>query len=157
MKAIMIHSVRGTLAVRKETYAVIEAHGVGYKVFMPARALAALPDSGNEVLAYCHLVVRDDAHELCGFLREADLAFFEKLLTVNGVGPKSALAIMGLSEPFELAAAISEGRPDVFMRAAGVGKKTAERVVLELKGKLPVLDGSGIVLRAESVKVRNMR
>lgn len=146
----MIYSLRGTLALRKETFAVIEVNGIGYKVSMPARSLAALPMAGEDVLAYCHLVVREDAHELCGFLSEADLAFFEKLLTVNGVGPKSALAIMGLSVPQELAAAISEGRPDIFMRASGVGKKTAERVVLELKGKLPVLDGSDSVLRTES-------
>lgn len=145
----MIYSVRGMLVQKKETFAVCETGGIGYKISAPARVLAALPGTGSEVFFYCHPVVREDAHELYGFLAEGDLAFFEKLLTVNGVGPKSALAIMALSEPRELAAAITEGRADVFMRAAGVGKKTAERVVLELRGKLPSLGSEESVHRME--------
>ena len=146
----MIHSLSGILAQKKLSFVVVDVHGVGYKVSLPARVHEALPEAGEPVLLYCHLVVREDAHELYGFLRETDLSFFEKLLTVNGVGPKSGLAIMGLSEPHELASAITEGRADVFMRAAGVGRKTAERVVLELRGKLPSLGGLDAVARMES-------
>ncbi len=145
----MIYSLQGILAQKKETFAVCEVNGIGYKISAPARVLAALPSIGKIVFFFCHLVIREDAHELYGFLAEGDLVFFEKLLTVNGVGPKSALAIMALSEPRELAAAITEGRADVFMRAAGVGRKTAERVVLELRGKLPSLDSAGSVHRME--------
>ncbi len=145
----MIYSLEGTLVQKKETFAVCDVHGIGYKVSAPARVLTALPTLGSTVSFFCHLVIREDAHELYGFLAEGDLVFFEKLLTVNGVGPKSALAIMALSEPRELAAAINEGRADVFMRAAGVGRKTAERVVLELRGKLPSLGSEESVHRME--------
>lgn len=146
----MIHSLSGILAQKKLSFVVVDVHGVGYKVSLPARVYEVLPVVGEPVLLFCHLVVREDAHELYGFLNESDLVFFEKLLTVNGVGPKSGLAIMGLSEPHELASAITEGRADVFMRAAGVGRKTAERVVLELRGKLPSLGGLDSVARMES-------
>ncbi len=145
----MIYSLSGLILRKRQPFAVIGVGGVGYKVSVPARVYEALPEVGVPVFLYCHFVVRDDAQELYGFLREDDLVFFEKLLTVNGVGPKSALAIMGLSEPEELAAAITEGRADVFMRAAGVGKKTAERVVLELRGKLPTIQSEAAVARME--------
>lgn len=145
----MIYSLSGLILRKRQPFAVIGAGGVGYKVSVPLRVYEALPEVGEPVFLYCHFVVRDDAQELYGFLREDDLVFFEKLLTVNGVGPKSALAIMGLSEPEELAAAITEGRADVFMRAAGVGKKTAERVVLELRGKLPTIQSEAAVARME--------
>ena len=145
----MIYSLSGILSHKRQPFAVVDVSGVGYKVFVPARVYEALPEAGETVFFYCHFVVREDAQDLYGFLREYDLSFFEKLLTVNGVGPKSALAIMALSEPEELAAAITEGRSDVFMRAAGVGKKTAERVVLELQGKLPMLRSEESVTRME--------
>jgi len=146
---VMIYSLSGLILRKRQPFAVIGVGGVGYKVSVPARVYEVLPEVGAPVFLYCHFVVRDDAQELYGFLREDDLVFFEKLLTVNGVGPKSGLAIMGLSEPEELAAAIAESRPDVFMRAAGVGKKTAERVVLELRGKLPALQSEAAVARME--------
>ncbi len=145
----MIYSLSGILSHKRQSFVVVDVTGVGYKVFVPARVYEALPEVGEQVFLFCHFTVREDAQDLYGFLREYDLSFFEKLLTVNGVGPKSALAIMGLSEPEELAAAITEGRADVFMRAAGVGKKTAERVVLELKGKLPALRSEEAVARME--------
>lgn len=145
----MIYSISGILSHKRQSFAVVDINGLGYKVFVPARVYDALPEAGEAVFLYCHFVVREDAQDLYGFLREYDLMFFEKLLTVNGVGPKSALAVMALSEPEELSAAIMEGRADVFMRAAGVGKKTAERVVLELKGKLPTLKSEEAVTRME--------
>lgn len=145
----MIYSLSGLILRKRQPFAVIGVGGVGYKVSVPARVYEVLPEVGEPVFLYCHFTVREDAQELYGFLREHDLIFFEKLLTVNGVGPKSGLAIMGLSEPEELAAAITEGRADVFMRAAGVGKKTAERVVLELRGKLPTIQSEAAVARME--------
>lgn len=145
----MIYSLSGILSQKRQLFAVVDVGGVGYKVFLPLRVYEALPEIGEQVFLYCHFVVREDAQDLYGFLREYDLMFFEKLLSVNSVGPKSALAIMGLSESEELAAAITEGRSDVFIRAAGVGKKTAERVVLELRGKLPVLRSEEAVARME--------
>ena len=146
---VMIYSLSGTVLLKRQSFLVVDVHGAGYKVSVPARVYEALPADGEQVFLYCHCTVREDAQDLYGFLREHDLIFFEKLLTVNGVGPKSGLAIMGLSEPEELAAAITEGRADVFMRAAGVGKKTAERVVLELRGKLPAIQSEAAAARME--------
>ena len=146
----MIYSISGVVLVKKETFAVVEANAIGYKIFFPVRIMEALPAAGEGVCVFCHLQVREDAHELYGFLRESELVFFEKLLTVNGVGPKSALAIMALAPSDELAAAINEGKPDMLTRASGVGRKTAERVVLELRGKLPILHSEDTVRRMES-------
>lgn len=143
----MVYSLSGTVLFKRQSFAVVDVRGVGYKVSVPARVYEALPEEGAPVFLYCYSAIREDAQDLYGFLREYDLVFFEKLLTVNGVGPKSALAIMGLSEPEELAAAITEGRADIFMRAAGVGKKTAERVVLELRGKIPAIQSEAAVAR----------
>lgn len=146
----MIYSIFGVVSVKKEGFAVVEANNIGYKIFFPVRIMEALPAVHEEVRVFCHVQVREDAHELYGFLREGELAFFEKLLTVNGVGPKSALAIMALASSDELAAAINEGKPDMLMRASGVGRKTAERVVLELRGKLPIIHSEDTVRRMES-------
>jgi len=145
----MIYSLSGTVLLKHQSFLVVGVHGVGYKVSVPARVYEVLPVEGDSIFLYCYSAIREDAQDLYGFLREHDLMFFEKLLTVNGVGPKSALAIMGLSEPEELAAAITEGRADIFMRAAGVGKKTAERAVLELQGKLPAIQSEAAVARME--------
>lgn len=146
----MIYSIFGVVSVKKEGFAVVETNNIGYKIFFPVRIMEALPAVHEEVRVFCHVQVREDAHELYGFLREGELAFFEKLLTVNGVGPKSALAIMALASSDELAAAINEGKPDMLMRASGVGRKTAERVVLELRGKLPIIHSEDTVRRMES-------
>lgn len=146
----MIYSIFGVVSMKKEGFAVVEANNIGYKIFFPVRIMEALPAPHEEVRVFCHLQVREDAHELYGFLRESELAFFEKLLTVNGVGPKSALAIMALASSDELAAAINEGKPDMLTRASGVGRKTAERVVLELRGKLPIIHSEDTVRRMES-------
>lgn len=146
----MIYSIFGVVAVKKEGFAVVEANDIGYKIFFPVRVMETLPAIHEEVRVFCHLRVREDAHELYGFLCESELSFFEKLLTVNGVGPRSALAIMALASSDELAAAINEGKPDMLTRASGVGRKTAERVVLELRGKLPILHSEDTVRRMAS-------
>lgn len=146
----MLYSIFGVVSMKKEGFAVVEANNIGYKIFFPVRVMEALPAIHEEIRVFCHMQVREDAHELYGFLRESELAFFEKLLTVNGVGPKSALAIMALASSDELAAAINEGKPDMLTRASGVGRKTAERVVLELRGKLPIIHSEDTVRRMES-------
>lgn len=147
---MMIYSICGVVLTKKDGFAVVEVNAIGYKIFFPVRVMETLPSIHEEVRVFCHLRVREDAHELYGFLRETELAFFEKLLTVNGVGPKSALAIMALASSDELAAAINEGKPDMLTRASGVGRKTAERVVLELRGKLPIIHSEDMVRRMES-------
>ncbi len=132
----MIYSVSGRLADQGDNFAVVETGGVGYKLYLSARGLTRLPQAGEEVRFLTHLHVREDALDLYGFASPAELRFFELLISVSGVGPKSALAVLDVADLQSLAAAIQEGRPDLMTRAAGIGRKTAERIVLELKGKV---------------------
>lgn len=146
----MIYSISGIVAGKKEGFVVVEAGGVGYKIFVSVQTHLTIPKAGEGVHLFCHLQVKEDCHNLYGFLREGELSFFEKLITVSGVGPKSALAIMALASVRDLGAAINEGKPELLTRAAGVGRKIAERVVLELRGKLPVLHSEDTVRQMES-------
>lgn len=132
----MIYSIKGRLAFRHEHYAVIETGGVGFKFFAASGTIAKLPDIGKEVAIFTYLHVREDALELYGFLDPKELNLFERLNAVGGIGPKSALNILGVAKVDQLAAAINEGKTELLTRASGIGKKTAERIILELKGKL---------------------
>ena len=109
---------------------VVEAAGVGYKVFVPRQ-----PES-DEVLLHTHHVVREDGQFLFGFASRDELALFEMLTSVSGVGPKAALALLSVSRPADLAAAIAAGDAAALARAPGVGKKTAERLIVDLRGKV---------------------
>jgi holliday junction DNA helicase RuvA len=131
----MIYSVKGPVASVTENFAVLEVGGLGLKIFMSDRGLKTLRQDVDAVL-FCHLHVREDALDLYGFRSAEELEFFELLLSISGVGPRSALAILDVAELSELAAAIQEGRPDLLTKASGIGRKTAERIVLELKGKV---------------------
>jgi len=128
----MIYSVRGRVSDKKDQFAVVALAGIGLKVFCPPRALAGLR-TGEEAEFFCHLHVREDILDLYGFPLEDELRLFEQLISVSGVGPRSALAIMEVSDLDGLTSAIQAGRPDLLTRAAGVGRKTAERIVLELR------------------------
>lgn len=145
----MIYSIKGPVTAVSENFAAVEVGGMGFKVFMSDRGLAALP-RGTEVTLFCHLHVREDALDLYGFSLAEELEFFELLLTISGVGPKSALAVLDVADLVDLSAAIQEGRPDLLTKAAGIGRKTAERIVLELKGKVRVGGAEEMVKRMES-------
>lgn len=110
--------------------------GVGFKVVMSERSLKALPAAGNAVDLFTHLYVRENALELYGFLSAEELRFFELLISVSGVGPKSALSILSVADIAKLSAAITEGRTDLLSKASGIGAKTAARIIVELKGKV---------------------
>ena len=133
----MLHSLSGTLTAKKEGHAIVETAGFGFKVSMAIRALNSLPQVGEKIKIFCSLWARENAEfELFGFTSETELYLFQKLNTVNGIGPKTAMGIVGLADVGQLIAAINQGKTDLLTRAAGVGKKTSERVVLDLKGKL---------------------
>ncbi len=132
----MIRSVSGKLSGKQPGFATVDAGPVSFKVFVAPPTFERLPSLGSEVRLATYLHVREDALELYGFLNEAELNLFERLNTVSGVGPKSALGIMGVARVEQLVAAINEGHPELITRASGIGRKTAERVILELKGKL---------------------
>jgi len=109
---------------------VVEAGGVGYKVFVPRQP------EGEDVVLHTHHVVREDGQFLFGFQSREELTLFELLTSVNGVGPRAALALLSASRPAELAAAIASGDAAAIARAPGVGKKTAERLIVDLRGKI---------------------
>jgi len=146
----MIYSVSGRLALKEGSFAVVEAGGLGLKLFASTQTLEALPAIGTGVTFYCHLHVREDALDLFGFTSPDELDFFEMLISVSGVGPKSALAILDTAPLDELSAAIKEGRPDLLTRAAGIGRKTAERVIVELRSKVQSAKSGAVVEKMQT-------
>jgi Holliday junction DNA helicase RuvA len=148
----MIAHLRGTLLDKHPNQVIVEAGGVGYDVTIPVSAYSSLPERGAEVRLHIYTQVREDALALFGFLSPSDKALFEKLISVSGVGPKLAItALGGLTAP-DLAAAIRAGSVEQLVRIPGVGKKTAERLVLELRDKLDLIPGA---LRAETAAARS--
>ena len=132
----MISYIRGTLAEKNEDSAVVEAHGVGYQIFVPVPVLSELPPLGESVKIYTYFSVREDGMNLFGFLSRQDLAMFKQLIGVNGIGPKSALGILSALRPDVLRMAVASGDAKTISRAPGVGPKTAQRIILDLKDKI---------------------
>jgi len=148
----MIAHLRGMLLEKHPNLVVVETGGVGYEVIIPVSAYSSLPETGAQVQLHIHTHVREDALSLFGFVSAADKALFEKLITVSGIGPKLAVtALGGLTAP-DLAAAIREGSVEQLVRIPGVGKKTAERMVLELRDKLDLLPGVARAAAAAGAK-----
>jgi len=131
----MISQLTGTVSHINEQYAILNVNGVGYKVFATGETLLTL-QNGAETALWTHLVVKDDALDLYGFLDKENQDFFTLLITVSGVGPKSALAILNLVAVSTLRKAISKGDPSYLAKISGIGTKKAEKIVLELKDKL---------------------
>ena len=132
----MIYNVRGTLTYTDVNYAVVECGGVGFKCFVSMTTLKELPPLGKEANLYTYLAVREDAMDLFGFATQQELDAFKLLITVSGVGPKAAMAVLSVLPPDRLSIAVSSGDVKSIQSAQGVGKKTAERIVLELKDKM---------------------
>ena len=132
----MIAFLKGVMAGRTATYAFIDVNGIGYQVGMPASDIAKLPDRGASVSVFTYLAVREDAIALYGFLDQGEKDLFERLITVSGIGPKVALAALSSFSPQELIAAIQSQDVKAVSTIPGVGKKTAQRLILELKGSL---------------------
>lgn len=132
----MIAFLRGRLAARTATQALIDVGGVGYGVFMSSTALSRLPEQGSPVEVLTYLQVSDSGINLYGFLTESERALFEQLIGVSGIGPKVALATLSFFEPDDLVRAIATEDVKAVSRIPGVGKKTASRMILELKGSL---------------------
>ena len=147
----MIAYLRGALLEKHPNVVIVETNGVGYEVTIPVSVYSSLPEKGAEVRLHIHTHVREDALALFGFVSPTDKALFEKLITVSGIGPKLAVtALSGLAAP-ELAAAIRAGAVEQLVRIPGVGKKTAERMVLELRDKL---DLAGLPARADAAPAK---
>lgn len=139
----MIALVAGEVAVRRADHVVLEtAGGVGYRLAVSAETLRQVPAVGRPVSLHAHLVVRDDTMQLYGFATEEERDLFLLLLGVQGVGPKVALAILSGGTPRELAGALGAGDAARFQAVPGIGKRTAERIIVELREKVAPADGS---------------
>jgi Holliday junction DNA helicase RuvA len=132
----MIASLEGTILKIRENSLVIGVGGVGLHVFVPRNVLQELPGPGRTIFLHTHLIVRETELTLYGFDTEEDLLLFETLLGVNGVGPKVALSILGTLSPELLRGAVMREETAVLQRVPGIGKKTAERVMFQLRDKL---------------------
>jgi len=132
----MIARLEGTLRARDLQSVLLDVGGVGYEVEVPLSTLASLPETGARVVLFTHLVVREDAHVLFGFLRARDRDLFRRLIRVNGIGARLALAMLSTMAADELAGHITAGDVASLTRVPGIGKRTAERVVLELGERL---------------------
>jgi holliday junction DNA helicase RuvA len=134
----VIALVSGKVAVRRSDHVVVDCSGVGYRLAVSAETLRHVPAVGREVLLHTHLVVRDDALALYGFATEEERELFLMLLGVQAVGPKVALAVLSGGPPRELLAAVAAGDIARLQSAPGVGKRTAERIIVELREKVDV-------------------
>lgn len=132
----MIGLLRGRILVKQPPQLLLDVNGVGYEVQAPMSTFYALPANDEPVTLYTHLMVRDDAHTLFGFFQQADRELFRTLLKVNGVGGKMALAILSGMDSNEFAMTIHAGDVAGLTRLPGVGKKTAERLIIEMRDKL---------------------
>lgn len=137
----MFAYLRGTLLEKHPNQAIVDVGGVGYDVIIAVSTYSKLPDAGAEVRLRVHTHVREDALALYGFLTQDEKALFEKLISVSGIGPKLAITILSGVTPTDLVLAIRRGEVERLVRVPGIGKKTAERLVLELKDKLPAVTG----------------
>src|SRR5271165_4963854 len=137
----MIALLRGVLTEKHPNQAIVETGGVGYDVTIPVSTFTSLPEEGAEVRLRIYTHVREDALALYGFLTQDEKVLFEKLIGVSGIGPTAAVKILsGLAAP-DLIRSIRRGEVDQLVRIPGIGKKTAERMVLELRDKLPAATG----------------
>ncbi len=132
----MIGRLTGRLAAKTPPQVLLDVGGVGYEVDVPMSTFFNLPALGEPVVLLTHLVVREDAHLLYGFLTEGERGTFRELVKISGVGPRTALAILSGLSVAELAAAVGRQDSARLVKVPGIGKKTAERLLLELKGKL---------------------
>jgi len=155
----MISHLAGTIIERNDKYAVLDVNGVGYKVYCSPDTLSALHE-GSDASLFTYLAVRENALDLYGFTSSDDQNFFELLITVSGIGPKSALGILSVTTVDTLKQAIGTGDTSYLTKVSGIGRKTAEKVVLELRDKMRAhadMKETPSTLRAESDVVEALK
>lgn len=148
----MIGRIKGYLVEKTPPFILLDAQGVGYEIEVPMTTFFNLPEVGSEITLLTHLVVREDAHLLFGFATHIERQMFRQLIKINGIGAKVALSILSSIESNELANAIKTDDTNILIKIPGIGKKTAERLVLELKDKLKDLD----VTKSSKILVTNI-
>lgn len=149
----MYSYIRGSLAEVELDHIVIDVYGVGYNIYIPTNCMEYLPGIGEECKVHTYLYVREDAMILYGFLTKDDLDLFKQLISVSGIGPKGALGILSALSADDLRFAILAGDSKAISKAPGIGAKTAQRVILELKDKMSLEDAFEKKLDHEKVMV----
>lgn len=139
----MIAFIDGKLESKDFTQVVVSTQGVGYEIFVSMAVSERLPEIGSQVRLHTHLNVREDAQQLYGFLEKEEKAFFRLLISVSGIGPKVAIGLLGAKKFTELQQAILIEDVTAISAAPGIGKKTAQRLILELKGKVSLMSKEG--------------
>ena len=148
----MISYVKGELAAIEEQKAVIDVGGIGYGVYMPQQSMARLPEIGSTVKLHTYLNVKEDAMQLFGFLTRDDLEIFKLVIGVSGIGPKGGLNILSSMSPDELRFAIMSGDAKAISAAPGIGKKTAEKLIVELRDKVDIEEMLDSDMQSEAVQ-----
>ncbi len=152
----MIGRLQGKLIEKQPPEILLDVQGVGYELLLPMTSFYNLPDIEQECTLFTHLVVREDAHLLFGFSTKTDRTLFRELIKTNGVGPKLALAILSAMSVHEFAYAIEREELSKLVKIPGVGKKTAERLLVELKGKFKGIQQSDFFVESKHLTASNM-
>ena len=149
----MIGSIKGKIILKTEKYLIVETGGVGYKVSVSPDTLSKAKKTDDEIFLWIHTHVREDALDLYGFLDRHELEFFEMLINVSGIGPKGALSILGITSIETLRKAISIGDTSYLTKISGIGRKTAEKIVIELRDKVgKELEGSSLQVELDALE-----
>lgn len=146
----MIGQLRGTLLEKQPPMLLLNVNGVGYEIDAPMSTFYQLPEIGNEVTLHTHFIVREDAQQLYGFHSREDRSLFRTLLKVNGVGPRLALTILSSLETNEFIRIVLNNEMDSLVRVPGIGKKTAERLIIEMRDKVQGLDSKELNIDTHS-------
>jgi Holliday junction DNA helicase RuvA len=153
----MIAAVRGEVLVRRPDHVVIDAHGVGYRLAVSSETLKAVPAAGSDTFLHAELIAREDSLSLYGFATEDERELFRMLISVSGVGPKVAMAALSGGSSRELLRAIAAGDTKRFQAVPGIGKRTAERIIVELREKVTgALEVESAIVAAEEGDARSL-
>jgi holliday junction DNA helicase RuvA len=144
----MIHGISGKLKGKGLNYIVVDVGGVHYKIYVSLNQ--GLPKEGESIELFTYLHTPEGSMSLFGFFTQVELELFEALISVSGVGPKSAMAILSITSVDKVIAGIASGEADLLKRTSGIGRKTAERIIVELKDKVSPIDGKGSTQLVES-------
>ncbi len=153
----MISFLKGALAGKSESGVIIDVGGVGYSVSMPASDIAKIGDIGDKVTVYTHFHMSENAVGMFGFLTNEQIDYFNKLISISGIGPKAAISVLGTLSVQDLAFAIIAEDVKAITRAPGVGPKAAQRIILELKGKIDTQDAVSVPDRGAAVAASAVR
>lgn len=149
---MMIGLIEGKIELNTDRFVIVNVNGVGYKVFISGNTLKTLPKKGEKVKLYTFLYVRENIMDLYGFLNPKELEFFELLTSISGIGPKGALSILTVASVDILKRAITNEESSILTKVSGIGKKMAEKIILELKSKVgDEFLGKGIGVDSEAI------